>query len=129
MQIRILFFGVLKDLAGKASDELDFPAGATVRDVLAHYQARIPRLAASLPSLAIAVNQEYANPEATLTSGVEVALLPPVSGGSQSVVRPCASIIRDPIDTQHALAAIKRPEDGAAVVFEGVVRNQTRGRK
>jgi molybdopterin synthase catalytic subunit len=50
-----------------------------------------------------------------------------VSERSEPKVR--ASIIRSPIDTQQALAAIKSPEDGAAVVFEGVVRNQTRGRK
>jgi molybdopterin synthase catalytic subunit len=74
----------------------------------------------------------------------EVALLPPVSGGSgetqgetlsgqparrrRYAVRG-VSIIRAPIDTQEVLARIKRGEDGAAVVFEGVVRNETRGRK
>jgi molybdopterin synthase catalytic subunit len=129
MQIRVLFFGMLKDLTGKASDALDLPGGATVRDVLAHYEAQVPRLKASLSSLAVAVNQQYANPEAKLSSGDEVALLPPVSGGSQAATPRCASIIRDPIDTPQALAAIKRGEDGAVVVFEGVVRNQTRGRK
>ncbi len=40
-----------------------------------------------------------------------------------------AAIVREPIDTQRVLEKIKRPEDGAAVVFEGVVRNNTRGRQ
>ena len=40
-----------------------------------------------------------------------------------------AAIVREPIDTQAVLERIKRPEDGAAIVFEGVVRNNTRGRK
>jgi molybdopterin synthase catalytic subunit len=39
------------------------------------------------------------------------------------------AIVRQPIDTQTVLSKIKRPEDGAAVVFEGVVRNNTRGRQ
>jgi MoaE-MoaD fusion protein len=40
-----------------------------------------------------------------------------------------ATMVREPIDTQAALERIKRPEDGAAIVFEGVVRNHTRGRQ
>jgi molybdopterin converting factor subunit 1 len=124
MRVRVLLFGMLKDLAGKSSDLLDLPDGALVRDVLAHYGAEVPRMRESLASLAVAVNQEYAGAETRLKSDDEVALLPPVSGGSGR-----ASLVRDPIDTQGVLERMKRGEDGAAVVFEGVVRNQTRGRK
>src|ERR1039458_10365093 len=124
MRVRVLFFGVLKDLAGKSSDSLDVRDGASVRDVLEHYLSEVPRMRESLASLAVAVNQEYAGAETKLKSDDEVALLPPVSGGSGK-----ALIVRDPIDTQGVLARIKRSEDGAAVVFEGVVRNQTRGRR
>jgi MoaE-MoaD fusion protein len=124
MRVRVLFFGGLKDLAGKSNDLLDLPEGALVRDVLAHYLSEVPRMKESLASLAVAVNQEYAGAETGLKSGDEVALLPPVSGGSG-----CASIVRDPIDTLGVLQRIKRGEDGAAVAFEGVVRNQTRGRR
>jgi molybdopterin synthase catalytic subunit/sulfur carrier protein ThiS len=100
------------------------PDGALVRDVLAHYLSEVPRMKESLASLAVAVNQEYAGAETGLNSGDEVALLPPVSGGSGR-----ALIVRDAIDTQGVLQRTKRGEDGAAVVFEGVVRNQTRGRR
>jgi len=124
MRVRILFFGGLKDLMGKASDLLDLPDGASVRDVLAHYLSEVPRMRESLSSLAVAVNQEYAGAETRLKSDDEVALLPPVSGGSGY-----ASIVRNPIDTRGVVERIKRGEDGAAVVFEGVVRNQTRGRR
>src|SRR4029077_13614278 len=97
---------------------------ALVRDVLAHYLAEVPRMKESLASLAVAVNQEYAGAETGLKSGDEVALLPPVSGGAGR-----ALVVRNPIDTLGVLQRIKRGEDGAAVVFEGVVRNQTRGRR
>jgi len=143
MRVRVLFFGVLKDISGKSSDSLDLPDGASVRDVLAHYAAQSPQMKGSLPSLAMAVNQEYAGMETMLKSGDEVALLPPVSGGSgqaengmpsgqsagprhASGVR--ASIVHNPIDTAKVLEQVKHGEDGAAVVFEGIVRNQTRGR-
>jgi MoaE-MoaD fusion protein len=135
MRVRVLFFGMLKDVIGKASDSLDLADDALVADVLAHYESQMPRLRQTLPSLALAVNQEYASPKTKLKSNDEIALLPPVSGGSGSPVgeparrQRYASIIHDPIDTQQSLDAIKRPEDGAAIVFEGVVRNQTRGRK
>jgi molybdopterin synthase catalytic subunit len=124
MRVRVLFFGGLKDLAGKSDDLLDLPEGALVRDVLEHYLSEVPRMKESLASLAVAVNQEYAGAKTRLKPGDEVALLPPVSGGSGR-----ALIVRDAIDTPGVLQRIKRGEDGAAVVFEGVVRNQTRGRR
>ncbi len=131
MRVRVLFFGMLKELVAKASDSIEMPDGALVRDVLAYYEARIPRLKESLPSLALAVNQQYAGPETKLKADDEVALLPPVSGGTGGAAGDTirASIVRSKIDTQQVLTSLKRGEDGAALVFEGVVRNQTRGRK
>ena len=129
MRVRVLFFGVLKDLAGKSSDWLDIPEGASVRDVLGHYRETIPRLRESLASLAVAVNQQYAGAEVKLKSDDEVALLPPVSGGSPSRSQHHASITRNPIDTPEILGRLKQGDDGAAVVFEGIVRKQTRGRR
>ena len=137
MHIRVLFFGMLKDLTGRSTDSLELPENATLRDLLAHYQQRIPRLTPISASLAMSINQEYAPLESLLKSGDEVALLPPVSGGSghsNSAVEPAAhtsyaAIVDHPIDTQAILQKIKHPDDGAAVAFEGVVRNHTRGRR
>jgi molybdopterin synthase catalytic subunit len=139
MHVRVLFFGMLKDLAGRDSDSLTLPDRATLADVLSHYEERIPRLKDLLSSLAMSVNQEYAGPEARLQPEDEIALLPPVSGGSDaaggmSAIQPAekrrhAAVVREPIDTQALLRGIKRPEDGAAIVFEGVVRDNTCGRR
>ena len=127
MQIRVLFFGMLKDVAGRASDSVSLPEGATVGDLLSHYEDTIPRLKEFLPSIALSVNQEYAGPEAPLRSNDEIALLPPVSGGALRSAH--AAIVRERIDTQAVIEQLKRPEDGAAVAFDGVVRNHTRGRR
>jgi MoaE-MoaD fusion protein len=136
MQIRVLFFGILKDLSGKSSDSITLPENATLGDVLSHYEEIIPRLKDTKPSLAMSVNQEYAGLATKLRSGDEVALLPPVSGGTADADElsagkrmPRAAIVREPIDTTSILKAIKRAEDGAAAVFEGIVRNHTRGRR
>jgi MoaE-MoaD fusion protein len=132
MRVRVLFFGMLKDLAGKPSDLIDLHDGACVGDLLDRYEKKIPALRDSLASLAIAVNQQYASPEAKLKSDDEVALLPPVSGGADEPDgggrHHHASIVRAAINTGCTLASLKHADDGAAVVFEGVVRNQTRGR-
>jgi molybdopterin synthase catalytic subunit len=125
MRVRVLFFGVLKDLAGKSGEVLELPDGAVVGDLIAHYRAEVPGMRDALGAIAVAVNREYSGAETELKSDDEVALLPPVSGGSGKAV----SIVRDPIDTRSVLDGIKQGEDGAAVVFEGVVRNQTRGRR
>jgi molybdopterin synthase catalytic subunit len=127
MQIRVLFFGVLKDLSGKASDSLSLPENATLGDVLSHYERIIPRLKETASSLAMSVNQEYAGPSTRLRPGDEVALLPPVSGGSETSGH--AAIVREAIKTASVVQGLKRPEDGAVAVFEGIVRNQTRGRR
>lgn len=124
MEVRVLFFGSLKDVCGRAAESITLRDGATVADLLEYYEQRIPKLKTLLPSIALSVNQEYSNPERGLSPNDEVALLPPVSGGA-----PRAFIKREKIDTEGTLETIKRPEDGAAVVFEGVVRNHTRGRR
>jgi MoaE-MoaD fusion protein len=127
MRVHVLFFGVLKDLVGRASDSLDLREGATVADVLDYYEAQIPKIREVLPTIALSVNQHYAGPAAILGNDDEVALLPPVSGGASRTAH--AAIVRERIESQSVLDSIKRPEDGAAVVFEGVVRNHTRGRQ
>jgi molybdopterin converting factor subunit 1 len=127
MQIRVLFFGLLKDLAGTASDSVSLPEGATVGDLLAYYETKVPRLRELWPAIALSVNQQYASADVTLTANDEIALLPPVSGGASRTQH--ASIVLKRIESQEVLARIKHPADGAAVVFEGVVRNNTRGRQ
>jgi len=137
MQVRVLFFGILKDLAGRSSDTLSLEENASAADVISHYKQRLSANKQIFNSIAISVNQEYARPEMKLKSGDEIALLPPVSGGATETLHPDNSgttgarafITREIIDTAGALGTMKRPDDGAAIVFEGIVRNNTRGRR
>lgn len=130
MQVRVLFFGALRDLMGRSDDALTLPEGARLADLLAHYAAAVPRLKDFLPAIALSINQEYASSGAALHDQDEVALLPPVSGGNESRrMAPHVALVRDRIATETVLAQIKQPEDGAVVVFEGIVRNHTRGRR
>lgn len=128
MRVRVLFFGVLRELAGKAAEELELPDGATVRAVIEEYARRIPGLKDSLASIALAVNQQYAGPDVVLQSNDEVALLPPVSGGV-SEPAPLVKIVRERIVPHDIIPPLERAEDGAIVVFDGIVRNHSRNRK
>jgi MoaE-MoaD fusion protein len=126
MRVTVLFFGVLKEMFACESQTLDLASGSTVDGVLEHYRQLLPQQAKLWPALAIAVNRSYAPPGCALHDGDEVALLPPVSGGSGS---PVVALVTEPIDAAALVAAIKQGEDGAVVVFDGIVRNNTRGRR
>ena len=82
MRVHVLFFGMLKDVVGRASEGLELPEPATVADVLEHYKALVPELGKFLSSVALSVNEHYAGPSTRLGPEDEVGLLPPVSGGS-----------------------------------------------
>lgn len=131
MRVRVLFFGLLKDVAGQNSDSVTLPDGATVAELLANYEQQFPRLKQYRSSLAVSLNQEYASSDAALRDGDEVGLLPPVSGGGGSSSAPAthAEITRTSIQTSALLTRIKAPADGAVVVFEGIVRDNSRGRR
>ncbi len=132
MKIGVLFFGVLKDLVGLSSETVDLPEGTRVREVLLHYGRQAPRFEEMAPSLAISVNQEYSGADRVLHEGDEVGLLPPVSGGSADgggEVGGEIRIVRERIDAAAVVGRLRRPADGAAVIFDGVVRDNTRGRR
>ena len=130
MQVRVLFFGALKDLLGRESDLLSLPEGSTLADLVLHYERQSPRLGAWVGSVALAINREYASPTAVLRHQDEVALLPPVSGGKGSEARAEALVrlVHDRIVSHDIVPPLERPEDGAIVIFDGVVRNHSRRR-
>jgi molybdopterin converting factor subunit 1 len=81
MQIRVLFFGQLKDITGVAQEEAELSEGAKIEDLFERYGRRFPKLVEFRGSIATSVNQEYAVWSKPLAAGDEVAFLPPVSGG------------------------------------------------
>jgi molybdopterin synthase catalytic subunit/molybdopterin converting factor small subunit len=137
MQVRVLYFGVLKDVLSSNGGDVALPEGATVAQLVERLRKgnSIDHRAESAghpvwSALAVAVNREYAAASAVLHDGDEVALLPPVSGGTEDAgVTPIVSLTREPIDRDALVAALKQPGHGAVVVFDGTVRDNTRGRK
>jgi molybdopterin synthase catalytic subunit/molybdopterin converting factor small subunit len=133
MRVRVLFFGLLKDLIGQPSDQSDFPPGADLRAVFDYYATLHPRVRELAPSIVVARNQEFADLSTKIAEGDEVAFLPPVSGGSSAATQIAENgnyfaLTRSVIDTRSVVARIQTGGDGAVVTFEGVVRNNTKGR-
>ena len=84
MRVKLLCFGVLRDLLGTAGHELELPDGSTVHDLLQILEQRTSNSSMSpnvWQTLAVAVNREYSSAATVLHDTDEVALLPPVSGG------------------------------------------------
>jgi MoaE-MoaD fusion protein len=131
MRVRVLAFGVLKELLPAAEFSLDLPENCTVAELVEQQQLQIPSPAFSKPKLweaiAVAVNQQYAGRQHVLQENDEVALLPPVSGGTGDSDR--IFLTKAPIDALAIVNLVKHPEDGAVTSFDGIVRNHTRGRK
>jgi molybdopterin synthase catalytic subunit len=131
MRVRVVYLGILKDHAGKAMELLELADGARVSDLWKQLTEKYPRFSAFAGSAAVAVNQEYAPPGTELKDGFEIALLPPVSGGvgeGTALEMPYVRIIHERIVPHDIIPPLERPQDGAIVIFDGIVRNHSRGR-
>lgn len=132
MRVRVLFFGQLREIVGRNEDYAELVEGARLEDLFASYGQRYPRLAGFRHSVVASVNQSLAEWSSPLATGDEIAFLPPVSGGAGTpAVAPgktMIELVRERIPTEEITAKLKAPEDGAIVVFEGIVRNESAGR-
>ncbi len=128
MQITLKFFARLRDLVGAKSLTREVADGATIANLLNDLQAEYPQLVGLMPSTAIALNQEFADVQAQLKEGDEVALFPPVSGGSDAAQPDKFAVTFDPISMDEIAARVVKPETGAVAVFGGVVRNVSAGK-
>jgi molybdopterin synthase catalytic subunit len=113
VHVQVRLFAGLRERAGAEEIGLELPDGARVSDAL----ARLQHISDGV-SVVLAVNREYADADAVLRPGDELALIPPVSGGAAPHVR----ITREPLQPGALLAAVRDPRAGAVVLFEGVTR-------
>ncbi len=123
--ITVLYFAAARERVGLAREPLELPPGARVTDVLRLLATRHPALAPLLPHLRVAVNQEFSNAEAEVPAGAELALIPPVAGGSGGLFR----VVDRPLRLEEVVEAVSGEAYGGLVTFSGSVRNQTRGRR
>ena len=133
--VRVLFFGGARDAAGHEEIDVSLNSPANTESARSQILSQYPELQRFGNSLLLAVNQEYAHPGKEIHDGDELALFPPVSGGSEvAQTSVCEShdffeLTTDAIDVGATARRVVLPECGATVTLDGYAREWTRGRR
>jgi len=126
MELEIRLFATLKDRAGQNRITVQVEPPVTVATLLDAVAASFPQLKPALPTALVSVNKAFAGEETAVHAGDEIALFPPVSGGSEAFDHPTYfAITEEPLDITAVHNQIRQPDVGAIVSFTGSVRGQT----
>jgi molybdopterin converting factor subunit 1 len=120
VKVRVRLFAGLRERSGTGSVEVELPEVATVADVWPAAAQLVP-LGDQPAGILFAVNRTYADPAQQLTDGDEVALIPPVSGGS-------FRLFETPLSLDAAVDEVRTENAGAIATFVGTTRKRSRGR-
>jgi MoaE-MoaD fusion protein len=135
IRLQVLFFGAAREaVGGNDSLELTLPSPIKASELLAELLSSYSQLQRFGNSLLLAINQEYARMDQELKDGDEVAIFPPVSGGSEEISsnqfsKDFFEITEESIDVGVVARRIVPPNCGASVTLDGYVRNNTKDRK
>ena len=125
MKVSVRLFAGLHELLGQRNVTLDLPDEATVAELRTQLSREYPVVTPYLTTLVCAVGDEYVSADHPLREGDDVALIPPVSGGSDGPFR----VTSEPLDANELMRAVRNDESGAVVLFHGVARNHSEGRR
>lgn len=124
MRISVLYFAVFRERIGKPKESVELAAGATVADALVELAARHDSVGKLRGKFRVAVNQDLVEESHVLADGDEVALIPPVAGGSDA---PHVALLDAPLSLDRCVAAVQSEGMGGIVTFMGAVRLHSRG--
>lgn len=125
MKITVKLFARFKELAGTGKLIIDLAEDATLADLITQLGKTYNQLVLNPKQTILAVNQEFATPATSLKPGDEVAIFPPVSGGTDAQK---FSVTENPIDLNQVAQMVTYPHTGAIATFTGVVRNISDGK-
>jgi len=126
MKVAVRFFARYREAAGRDHLELDLPEGGTVESAWEAVASRFPALQPYRPFTLFALGTDYVSASHPLRAGDEVCLFPPVSGGSAADL---VEVTRQPLSEARLTGAVGEPGAGGLVLFSGVVREETGGRR
>jgi molybdopterin synthase catalytic subunit len=124
VQLSVRLFASVREALGVNAISLDLPEGATVAALNRELQARYPQLR-DLPPAMVSVNFEYVGEDHPLRENDQIAVIPPVSGGSNRHFEITAA----PLSGDSVAELVRSPECGAITVFLGTARRMSRGRE
>jgi MoaE-MoaD fusion protein len=128
MNVRVRFFAGMRERMGKGEIATDLPEGTDIQGLLARLGEDNPVLNLDEQRFTVTVNRSFARTDQVLRDGDEVALIPPVSGGSGDVgsAAKLFEIVDGPISLDDVASRVLAPELGGVTVFAGTVRGVTR---
>ncbi len=122
--IQVRYFAVFRERLGKDEEALNVPDGSSVGDAISILYEKYPQVAALRGKFRAAVNCAFCEDTTGLSEGDELALIPPVAGGTGIH----AKMVTEPPSLDRVVAAVKDAARGGVVTFLGVVRAQSQGR-
>jgi molybdopterin synthase catalytic subunit len=127
--VRVAYFAAARELCGTGADAIAIEAPLEARAFLAKLGERHPRLGPLAHRMRLAINGELADDTALVRPGDEVAVLPPVAGGSGSDERPAiaSGISSAPLSIDAAVAHVSHAAAGGIAIFVGTVRDHADG--
>jgi MoaE-MoaD fusion protein len=127
MRVTVLYFAVFRERLARSEDVLELPPGSRVADAIDALAARHPAIAALRGRFRVAVDEAFVADDHVLADGAELALIPPVAGGSGDRDRH-VRLLDEPLSLDRAITAVAGPGMGGIVTFTGTVRRESRGR-
>ena len=123
MKINVLFFAYLKDVVGKSKAQFEVENSLDVAGLKLKLVEMYPQLEEKIPNVIVSINQDFAFDADIIEDGAEIALFPPVSGGSD--LPTVLMVTTEELDLNELLAKVTLPTTGAAGIFTGIVRGET----
>lgn len=128
MRVRVLYFAVFREKLGREDDVVALAGGSCVRDAIAALAARHDAIAKLRGKFRVAVNEDFSDDDRVLADGDEIALIPPVAGGTDEPARGRhVQLLATPLSLDRCIAAVGGPGMGGIVTFTGMVRRHSRG--
>jgi molybdopterin synthase catalytic subunit len=128
MRVQVRYFAVVRERLGRSEEPIELPAGATVGAALDALVTRHAALAPLRAYLQVAVNQSMVPAQHVLGEGDELALIPPVAGGSDVARSRHARLVEAAPSLDACIGAVRGPDAGGIVTFTGMVRARSQGR-
>jgi len=127
MHIQIRYFASLREITGEAEAQFVVPDETTITEVQSMLCAHYGQIRLILERCIYAVNHHYVPAEMILKEGDELVFIPPTGGGT--LLEPVIQLTREPLDRDALVKAVSHPSIGGIVIFEGVVRDNARGKQ
>lgn len=129
IRVTIKLFASFREAVGSGDLTWELPSGATLDELIRTLDQAYPQAGFGRRAFHMAVNHEYASMERTLQDGDEVAIFPPVSGGTDAKRRDVYELTHEPLQLDAFMRRVVPPSCGAVATFIGTVRDHTGDRQ